>query len=76
MDEIVPENTGILFQALNPVANYQPHSFDIYHSQLRRRINEKQDILAYICFQQYLIASTVVDGEQKARENVNILIEI
>ncbi len=76
IDDISSQNSGILFQSLTPVANYQPHLFDIYRAQLLRRINEQQDTLAYICFQQYLIASAVIDGEQTAKKNVNILIDI
>ncbi len=76
IDEISSQNSAMLFQSLIPVANYQPHLFDIYHEQLFRRINEQQDILAYLCFQQYLIASTVIGGEQKAKKNVKILIDI
>jgi hypothetical protein len=76
IDDISPQNSAILFQSLLPVANYQPHLFDVYHQQLLRRINEQQDILAYLCFQQYLIASTVIGGEQTAKKNVKILIDI
>ncbi len=76
IDDISSQNSAILFQSLIPVANYQPHLFDIYHEQLLRRINEQQDILAYLCFQQYLIASTVIGGEKTAKKNVKILIDI
>lgn len=76
IDDLSTQNTGMLFQALNPVANSQPHLFDTYQTQLLDRVNEKQDLLAYICLQQYLIASAVINGEEKAKENLNILIDI
>ncbi len=76
INDISSQNSGILFQSLIPVASYQPHLFDIYHAQLLRRINENQDTLAYLCFQQYLITSTVIGGEQIAKKNVNILFDI
>ncbi len=76
IDDISSQNSAILFQSITPVANYQPHFFDVYHEQLLRRINEQQDVLAFICFQQYLITSAVIGGEQIAKENLNILIDI
>ncbi len=75
IDDISSQNSGILFQSLTPVANYQPHLFEIYHEQLFHRITSQQDTLAYLCFQQYLIASAVIGGEQIAKENLNILID-
>src|SRR5690348_14865534 len=66
----------MLFQALNPVANCHPHLFDTYREQLLHRTIEQQDTLAYICLQQYLIASAVVGGEQTAKQNLNTLIDL
>lgn len=76
LDDISSQNTGILFQSLTRVGNYQPHLFDIYQSQLLDRITSQQDILSYICFQQYLITSAVIGGEQTATDNLNIFIDI
>ena len=70
------QNARILFQALIPVANYQPHIFDTHRAQLLRLVTEQHDICAFGCFLQYLIASVIVGGEVTAKESLNTLINL
>jgi hypothetical protein len=67
------QNARHLFQALTPVANYQPHIFDTHRAQLLRLVTEQHDTSAFGCLLQYLIASVIVGGEVTAKENLNIL---
>ncbi len=65
-----------IFQALSFVANAKPHLFDKYRDILLRFITEQPNISAFNCLQQYFVASTIVDGEQKADECVSIPIDL
>ncbi|CAF3075045.1 unnamed protein product [Rotaria sp. Silwood2] len=65
-----------VFQGLGFVANAQPHLFHKHHTALLRFIVELQNISAFICLQQYFVASTIVDGEQQANESLTFLIDL
>ncbi len=67
---------NILFQVLSCVANCQPHFFDAHRAQLLRVVTEEQNILAFICLQQYLITSVIAGDEQTANENLTLLIDL
>jgi hypothetical protein len=75
-DTSLLQNARILFQALVPVANCQPHKFDPHRAQLLRLVTEHQDICVFGCLLQYLIASVIIGGESTAKENLNTLINL
>ncbi|CAF0891470.1 unnamed protein product [Rotaria sordida] len=66
----------LIFQGLGVVANAQPHLFHKHYTTLLRFIVELQNISAFTCLQQYFVASTIVDGEQRANESLTFLIDL
>lgn len=65
-----------LFQGLGLVANAQPHLFHKHRNTILRFIIEQQNISAFTCLQQYLVASAIVDGEQQANQSLTFLIDL
>lgn len=65
-----------IFHGLSFVANAKPHLFDKHYPILIRFITEQQSAPAMTCLQQYLVASTIMDGEEKANESVLILMNL
>jgi hypothetical protein len=65
-----------VFQYLGHIANAQPDLFDKYRNEFLRLITEQQTIQIFTCFQQYLVASTILHGEKAANENLNLLINL
>ena len=68
--------TNSIFQILGSLASAQPHLFDRHRTTLVHLVVEKQAIDAFICLQQYYIASTVVGGEPAADECLTQLIDL
>ncbi|CAF3498130.1 unnamed protein product [Rotaria socialis] len=66
----------LLFEALGFVANTQPSLFHKHRAQLLHHVSEKQNISAFQCLQQYLVASTIVDEGKSANEHLTILINL
>jgi hypothetical protein len=65
-----------IFQYLGHIANAQPDLFDKYRDEFLRLITEQQSVQIFICFQQYLVASTILHGEKAADENLTLLIDL
>lgn len=65
-----------LFQGLSFVANAHPHLFDKHYPTLLRFVIDQQSAPAMTCLRQYLVASTIIHGEDKANESVSILIDL
>ncbi|CAF3410645.1 unnamed protein product [Rotaria sp. Silwood2] len=66
----------MIFQGLTFIANINPNLFHKYRSILLHFVIEKHNLSAYNCLQQYLVASTIVNGEQTANESLVILINL
>lgn len=65
-----------LFQSVQPVATIHPHLFDKHRDEFLRLITEQQSIPVFLCFQQYLLATAILDGEQTADEHLSLLIHL
>jgi hypothetical protein len=65
-----------VFQCLSNIASAQPDLFDKYRSEFIRLMTEQPNIQIFSCFQQYLVASTILHGEKAADENLNLLINL
>ena len=68
--------TNIIFQMLGSLASAQPHLFDRHRETLSGIVVEKQSIDAWICLQQYYIASTVIGGERAADAYLTQLLDL
>lgn len=66
----------MIFQGLSFVATAKPQLFTKHQETLKRFIVEEQNFSAYECFKQYLLASTIIGGEQVADESLSILINL
>ncbi|CAF4746599.1 unnamed protein product, partial [Rotaria sp. Silwood2] len=66
----------MIFQGLTFIANTNLNLFHKYRSILLHFVIEKYNLSAYNCLQQYLVASTIVNGEQTANESLVILINL
>jgi len=65
-----------VFQIFGHIANAQPHLFDKHRDELLNLIIEKQNSDVFLCFQKYLVASTILYGEEKVDEYLNLLINL
>ncbi|CAF2897940.1 unnamed protein product [Rotaria sp. Silwood2] len=66
----------VIIQTLSCVANYHPYLFDIHSEKIICLIIEKQNLLIFECFRNYIISSIIINNENKANEYLNILIDI
>ena len=65
-----------IFQALGFVANAQPNLFHNHRALLLRFVVEEQDVSAFNCLQQYLVAWAIAGEQQIANECFTILIDL
>ena len=65
-----------VFRCLQPVATVRPHLLDKYRDEFLRPITEEQSLYAFLCFQQYLLATAILDGEQTAEKHLTLLIDL
>jgi hypothetical protein len=65
-----------VFQILGYIASVQPQLFDKHREEFLRRITAQQTLIVFMCFQQYLVASTILHGEEKADEYLTLLINL
>lgn len=66
----------LIFQGLGYVANAQPNLFHRHRDTILRFVVEHQNVSAFMCLQQYFVASTIVDGENRANESLKFLIDL
>ena len=65
-----------VFICLQPVATAHPQVLDKYRDEFLRLITEQQSIPIFMCFEQYLLATTILHGEQTADEHLTLLIHL
>ncbi|CAF1064963.1 unnamed protein product [Adineta steineri] len=73
--DILNESSHI-FLMLGHIANAQPHLLDKYRQDLVHFVTEQQKPQAFNCLQQYLVASTIINGEKTVDENLILLINL
>ncbi|CAF1200470.1 unnamed protein product [Rotaria sp. Silwood1] len=66
----------IVIQTLSCVANCHPYLFDAHREKFICLIIEKQNLLIFECFRNYIISSIIINNENKANEYLNMLIDI
>ncbi|CAF0844664.1 unnamed protein product [Rotaria sordida] len=66
----------IIIQTLSCVANYHPYLFDRHCGKIICLIIEKQNLLIFECFRNYILSSIIINNENKANEYLNILTDI
>lgn len=66
----------LVYQMLLPIANAQPQLFALYENDFLEQIKAEQNVDLFHCFQTYSIALTLLQGENKANEYLNILIHL
>ncbi|UJR31959.1 hypothetical protein I4U23_019432 [Adineta vaga] len=72
-----PNTTQTICRLLSHVASTQPHLFDKHRQQLILLVSQQQQTFeAFTCLQQYLVASTIINGEQAADEYLTLLIDL
>lgn len=65
-----------VFICLQPVATAHPQVLDKYRDEFLRLITEQQSIPVFLCFEQYLLATAILHGEQTADEYLTLLIHL
>ncbi|CAF3805546.1 unnamed protein product [Rotaria sp. Silwood1] len=65
-----------LFQFLTPVAGVQPNLFDKFQQNIIQIATETQNTSVFYCLEQYFISSTIVNGENVAKDHLNKLIRL
>jgi len=68
--------TRVVFQTLGHVATAQPYLFDKHREELLYLVTEQQNLEAFNCLKQYLVATTIINGEKTADEYLNLLINL
>lgn len=65
-----------VFNVLGYIAAAQPNLFDKYQDEFIRLMVDEQKFEVYTCFQQYLVASTILHGENRANECLTLLLNL
>jgi len=65
-----------VYQMLLPIANAQPELFVVHQNEFLEQIKTEQNRDLFQCFQTYLIALTILHGETKVNEYLNLLIDL
>ncbi|CAF2920688.1 unnamed protein product [Rotaria sp. Silwood2] len=65
-----------LFQFLTPVASIQPNLFDKHQKDIIRIATETQNTSVFYCLEQYFISSTIINGENVAKNHIDKLIRL
>ena len=70
------QTTSCIFRILAYIANAQPHLFDKHRDELLQYVIEQKRLEIFNCLQQYLVASTILNGEKTADESLTLLINL
>ncbi|CAF0913617.1 unnamed protein product [Adineta ricciae] len=72
----IPYASDSIYRLLALVANAQPQLFDKYRQQLIEAASQQQTYDVFNCLHQYVIASSVLNGEEAAGDNLTLLIDL
>ncbi|CAF0879631.1 unnamed protein product [Adineta ricciae] len=72
----IPYASDSIYRLLELVASAQPELFDKHRQQLIEAASQQQTYNVFNCLHQYLIASSVLNGEEAAGTNLTVLIDL